>query len=290
MRFSLPSILTLLLVGAAATAQDKYTLRYQLAVGPAVWCQTDQDMNMVMKMGEREMKTSMQTSTWMEGKVLEVKDGTASIEQKYTRVKSKNSGMGGNSEYDSDVAGSKPGMMMRDLAKLVGQSATVQMDATGKILAVKIPADVEAGLEKAGSSLKQTFEQSIMTWPQEPIAVGGTWVSEYDMPMGQMGKGKAKVTNKLIGVKDNVATLEQTTELTIDSKGMPPGMKLEVTKATGSAKIDLRAAMPLEMISDIEMKMVGGADSPMDMTMHMHSSVKQVAAPAAKKADEAPKK
>jgi hypothetical protein len=290
MRHNLSTVLTLLLVSATAAAQDKHTLRYQLAPGPTVWCQTDQDMNMVMKMGEQEMKTSMQTSTWMEGKVVAVKDGTASVEQKYARVKSKSSGMGGNSEYDSDVAGSKPGMMMRDLAKLVGQSATVQMDATGKILAVNIPTGVEAGLEKAGMSLKQTFEQSIMTWPKEPIAVGGTWITEYDMPMGQMGKGKAKVTNKLVGVKDNVATLEQTTELTIDAKGMPPGMKLEVTKATGSAKIDLRAAMPLEMVSDIEMKMQGGADSPMDMTMLMHSAVKQVAAPAAKKADEAPKK
>ncbi len=290
MRLSLPSVLTLLLVSATAAAQDKHTLRYQLAPGPTVWCQQDQDMNMVMKMGEQEMKTSMQTSTWMEGKVVGVKDGVASVEQKYARVKAKSSGMGGNSEYDSDVAGSKPGAMMRDLAKLVGKSATMQMDATGKIVAVNVPADVEAGLEKAGMSLKQTFEQSIMTWPQDPIAVGSTWVTEYDMPMGQMGKGKAKVTNKLVEVKDHVATVETTTELTVDATGMPPGLKLEVTKATGSAKIDLRAAMPLEMVSDMEMKMVGGADSPMNLSMTMRTTVKQVAAPAAKKADEAPKK
>jgi hypothetical protein len=191
--------------------------------------------------------------------------------------------MGAKIDYDSDVAGSKPGMF-RGLADMVGQTVKTTFDATGKTSAVEVDADIEAGLEKAGMSMKQTFEQAIMAWPQEPIAIGATWTTQYEMPMGQMGKAKAVVTNKLVSVKDNVAVVDQTTKMEIDATGMPPGAKLEVTKAVGTAKIDLRAALPVEMTSDVEMKMGGDGDGApmMDMTMTMRSSMKQVPAPAAK--------
>ena len=103
------------------------------------------------------------------------------------------------------------------------------------------------------------------------------------MPMGQIGTGKAKVTNKLIDVKDHVVTLEQKVEMDLSAAKMPGGGKLEVTKAGGTSKIDLRRTMPVEMVMDMEMKM-GGEGSPMQMTMTMHQEMKQCEAPAPKKA------
>ncbi|MBL8756081.1 MAG: hypothetical protein JNK15_22500 [Planctomycetes bacterium] len=285
MRIRPSSVLALLALALPLCAQEKFTLRYTLQPGPAAWYQQDQDNKMAMKMGERTMNGLMATSMWMECKVAAVKDGVATLESKFARVKAKSDGMGGKTDYDSDVEGSRPGSF-RGLAELVGQTVKVSFDDTGKQTNVEVDDDVEAGLEKAGMSMKQTFAQAILTWPKDPIALGDTWTNEYGMPMGQMGKGKVVVTNKLVAVKDHVATVEQTSKIEVESKGLPPGMKLEVTKASGSARIDLRVGMPLEMTTDVEMKIGGGGDTgaAMDMTMTMHSSIKQVPAPAPKAA------
>jgi hypothetical protein len=272
----------LLLAAAPLTAQTKHKFAYQFEAGSVAWTQQVQDMNMSMNMGGREMTQTMKTTMWLESKVTELKDGIAAIEQKYTRVAATGDGMGMKTSYDSDVEGSKPGQL-KDLASMVGKTSKVRVGSDGKIHEFTLADGVEGAAAQAGASLKQTFEQSYMTWPKDGLAIGETWVTEFDMPMGQIGTGKAKVTNKLIDVKDHVVTLEQKVEMDLSAAKMPGGGKLEVTKAGGTSKIDLRRTMPVEMVMDMEMKM-GGEGSPMQMTMTMHQEMKQCEAPAPKKA------
>lgn len=270
----------LLLAAVPLTAQTKHQLAYKFQPGSVAWSQQVQDMNMLMNMGGREMKQGMKTTMWLESKVTEVKDGAAAIEQKYTRVKSTGEGMGMKTDYDSAVEGSKPGAM-KNLAALVDKTSKLRVGSDGKIQEFALAEGAETAAADAGTSLKQTFEQSFMAWPKDGLAIGESWVSEFDMPMGQVGTGKAKVTNKLLDVKGDIVTLEQKVEMDMSAAKMPGGGKLEVTKAGGTTKIDLRRAMPVEMLLDMEMKM-GGEGSRMQMTMTMHQELKQIEAPAEK--------
>jgi hypothetical protein len=282
MRTVVPFALSLLLPLAPLAAQEKVTLRYEFKPGQSVWVQTTQDMNMQMNAGGQEMKTTMSMSMWTECKTTEVKDGVATIENRYARVAVKVDGPGQKLDYDSDVEGSKAGPMGKSFADLVGKVVKMRVDAMGKVLECTMPEGLEDQLERAGLS-KAAFDQQFVSWPKDPVAVGESWKSEFEMPMGQMGNAKTTVTNKLAAVKDKVATVEQNLE--IDMSGLKStGPKMELVKAGGVSKVGVASAMPVDGTMDIEMKM----GDMMKMTQHM--VIKQIEPLAPKKPAETPKK
>ncbi len=286
MRCFAPFAVSLLLPLASLVAQEKFTLRYDLKPGPATWTEMTQEMTQNMSMAGKDMKMNMTTTMWLEGTVKEVKDGIATVEQRYARIKAKSDNPMMKVDYDSAVEGSKPGAM-RSLADLVGQTAKSRVDSSGKVLEFTPPAGGDKAVAATGANLKQAFEQQFTAWPKEPIAIGSTWQSNLDIPMEQMGTMKATITNKLIAVKDGVATVEQAMAMDTSGLKMPGEMKLEVPKAGGTAQIALHCFQPVLATMDMEMKMIGPKDSPMTMTMGMHMTMKQVPAPAAKPADAA---
>jgi hypothetical protein len=277
------STILVLLTAVPALAQDKHTLRLKFVPGHVSHSLQSQDMSMEMAMGEQKMKTTMSVQMWTEAKIADVKDGTASIEHKYTRTKARSDGGMGSMkvDYDSDVPGAKAGPQFAAFGKLVGQKVTTRVDASSKVHGVDVPEDLDIDLERAGLNLKQEFERTFTAFPKDPIAVGESWTTETEMAMGQMGTMKGKVTNKLVDVKGDVATIEQKIEMDTASAKLPQGMKLDITKAEGTSKIDLRTGLPVESRMDMDMKM-GDA-----MAMSVRSTTKQVEPPAAKPAPKA---
>src|SRR5262245_23621041 len=261
---------TLLFVAAPLLAQEKTTLRLKFVPGHVSRAQQSQDLTMSMAMGEQKMNTSLSLEMWTEMKVADVKDGTASIDHKYTRAKARSDSPGSKVDYDSDVPGSKAGAQFAAFGKLVGQTVTTRVDATCKLQEVKVPEDLDMDLERVGMDLKQQFEQMFTAFPKDPIAVGDSWTTESEMKMGQMGMMKSKVVNKLVELKDDVATIEQKIEMDTSTAKLPQGQKLTVPKAGGTSKVDLRTGLPVEQRQDIEMKM---GDM---MTMSIRSVTKQV--------------
>jgi hypothetical protein len=278
MHRSYATIITLFAV-APLLAQDKQTLRLKFVPGHVVHTVQTQDMVMSVAMGEEKMDTTMSIQMWAEAKLSDVKDNVAVIEQTYKRMKAKADMPGSKVDYDSDVEGSKAGPL-GGAAKLVGQKVTVKVDDGSNLKDVSIPEDVADSLERAGVNLKEGFEQSFTSFPKEPIAIGETWKTTREMAMGPMGTMKTNVTNKLVAVKDNVATIEQKMEIDAAGSKMAPNMKVELTKAEGIAKIDLRNGLPIDMTSDLNMKA-----GPMTMTTR--SVMKQVEPPAPKAAPKA---
>jgi hypothetical protein len=289
MRPSARLFLSLLLPFAPLAAQEKLTLRYAFQPGQVTWTQMTQQMTQSMTMAGRDMVTNLTQDTWMESKVTEVKDGVATIENRYARITIKGDGQM-KVDYDSDVEGSKPGVM-KDVAKLVGKTAKLRVDAMGKVLECTLPDGLEDPLEKSGTSMKQGFEQQFVSWPKDPVAVGETWQSNLEFPMGPMGAMKATITNKLVAMKDGVATVEVAMAMDTSGVKMPGGVKFDITvpKAGGVSKVALASAMPLDGTLAIEMKMDGGKDAPMSMKMTQNQAMKQVPAPAPKKPAETPK-
>ncbi|HEU4420362.1 MAG TPA: DUF6263 family protein [Planctomycetota bacterium] len=280
MMHSIPSALVGVLIAVPAFAQDKHTLRLKFVPGHVVHTLQTQDMTMNMAMGEQKMNTTMAMQMWCEAKTIEVKDGVAVMEQTYRRMKAKADGPGMKVDYDSDVEGSKAGMLA-GASKLVGQKVTVKVDEGSNLKDVSVPEDLVDELERAGVNLRESFEQSFTSFPKDPIAIGETWTTTREMAMGQMGKMKTKVTNKLVEVKDNVATIEQKMEMDEAGSELMPGMKVTLTKAEGLAKVDLRNGIPVDMKTEMQMKM-GDA-----MAMTIQTLAKQVEPPAPKAASKA---
>jgi putative nucleotidyltransferase with HDIG domain len=117
----LPAVLSLALVLVPLTAQEKHTLRYTFKPGHVCWLEQTFDMAQEVKRGEMDMKMTQVTTSWAESKTAEVKDGVAAMESRYTRVTAVSDMGGRKSEYDSDVAGSKPGPQLAGLADMVGK-------------------------------------------------------------------------------------------------------------------------------------------------------------------------
>ena len=271
MRHSFAATLTLFAV-APLLAQDKHTLRLKFVPGRVVHTMQKQDMSGDMG-GGKQMNQAI--SMWTEAKIADVKDGVAVIEQTYRRMKATSNTP--KVDYDSDVEGSKPGML-GPATKLVGEKITMKLDESSNLKDVAVPEDLADGLERAGMNLKENFEHTVTAFPKDPIAIGETWTTSRQITMGQMGTMKTTVTNKLIDVKDDVVTIEQKVVMDEAGSKLTPGMKVELTKAEGLAKIDLRTGLPIDMTSDMQMKMAGV------MTMSIRSVTKEVEPPAAKPA------
>lgn len=280
MYHTFPPVLTLLLAAAPLVAQEKFTLRNEFQPGLVSWVSQTQDMSQSMAAGGKPMKTSFQTSMWLESKVVEAKDGVAAIEQRFARIKSLGSGPGMKVDYDSDVEGSKAGPM-RALADLAGKTAKLRVDAQGKVQDFTLPDDLGEELERIGVSLKQGFEQAFCAWPTEPVAIGDSWESELEFPMAQLGSMKAKVANKLIAVKDKLVTVEQKVTMDVSGLTLPGTMTMEVTKSEGTSTFDLRLPMPVDGTMDLAMKMSAGENAP-SVTIEMKSAIKQIEPPAPK--------
>jgi hypothetical protein len=280
--------LSLLLASTALVAQEKFTLRNEFQPGSTFWWLQTQDMSQTMQMGDKPMATAVKSQVWMEGKVAEVKDGVATIEQRYARIKAFSDSPMMKVDYDSDVPDSKPGPM-RALAQLVDKTVKARVDTRGKVHDVTAPEDVEDALATVGTSLKQGFEQASVAWPEQPVAIGDTWTNEMDFPMAQMGTMKAVITNKLVAVKDKHVTVEQKIKMDTSGLKLPGNMKMEVTKSEGTMVADLRSPAPVDGTVITEMKMGGGGAGP-TMNMTMNVSMKSVEKPAPKAAPaDAPK-
>ena len=280
----IPAVLSLALVLVPLTAQEKHTLRYTFRPGHVCWLEETLDMAQEVKRGEMDMKATQVTTSWAEAKTAEVKDGVATMARRYARVTAATDMNGQKSQYDSEVAGSKPSPMLAGLPELVGKSVALRVDTVGKVVEVSADEAMKKTLEKLGSSLQEGTEMSILSLPKDPVAVGDTWTSEQKFPMGPAGAMMAKLTHKLVGVKGKVATIESKMEL--DTSGVKiPGVQLVAEAASCAFELSLDDGLPLAARTEMVLKST--AESQMQMKMTIRQSTKQVPAPAPKK--DAPK-
>jgi hypothetical protein len=121
--------------------------------------------------------------------------------------------------------------------------------------------------------------------PDEPVAIGATWLSETNAPVGRFGDMKCKITNKLVSVEKGIARLDQKMEFATDALNLPGGMTIEVRDATAYTMVDLSSGMTAD--SETSMSMVMSMPQGMKMNMAMKTTMKRVdpAAEAAAKKD-----
>ena len=72
------------------TKKQKHMVRFSFKAGTVTHRVLDQDMNMTMNMGAKDMVTNIKMSMWMTASIVAVKGNTADIEQKITRMPKSN--------------------------------------------------------------------------------------------------------------------------------------------------------------------------------------------------------
>ena len=126
---SLSFVIAFLFITLALPAQEKHTLRYDLKPGATVWMQMVQEMTQNTSRDGKETKIAMTTTMLMEGKATEVKDGVATIEQRYARIQLKCDSPMRKIDFDSDVEGAKPGQFRKDTDAIPAQTRIIIFDA-----------------------------------------------------------------------------------------------------------------------------------------------------------------
>lgn len=256
---------------AAVSAQEKHLLRLHFKSGTVQHSAMSQEMQMSMDMGGQAMNTGMNMQMFMTVTVGEVKDAVAALEQEVTRLKVKMDNPMMTVDYDSADPKSKPGML-REMTKMLGAKVKTRVRDTGKVESTEVVSD---GIDE--EQAEQMTNQMAVMLPQHPVAIGETWETTTEMPMGQAGQAEVKIVNKLVALTDTHIQVEQTMSLAEDGGETAMG-KISKFEGKGSSTIDVRTGLPSESSMEIHMTL----DGAMKAQMVLKQSMKPTPPPAPK--------
>jgi len=175
---------------------------------------------------------------------------------------------------DQALVGAAMKSSLMSLKGLSG-SGTISSRGVSKAAQIKVSSSADPKTQQAADQLKDSLSHLVTVFPQEPIGQGASW--EVKMPVKTEGMTISQTTTyKLASAESDHLKIDTTVAQTaanqkIESPAMP-GMKMDVTKMTGTGKgnaaLDLSKLLATEgtMEMHIEMNMalnMGGQKQPM---------------------------
>jgi len=175
---------------------------------------------------------------------------------------------------DQALVGAAMKSSLMSLKGLSG-SGTISSRGVSKAAQIKVSSSADPKTQQAAEQLKDSLSHLVTVFPQEPIGQGASW--EVKMPVKTEGMTISQTTTyKLASAESDHLKIDTTVAQTaanqkIESPAMP-GMKMDVTKMTGTGKgneaLDLSKLLATEgtMEMHIEMNMalnMGGQKQPM---------------------------
>lgn len=222
----------ILMAALLLAAQDgKVELKWKFEKGRELTYRHVQKQTMEFAGTAMEQESS-QTHLWTVKEVDE--KGNALVEMKVTAVSAKASGAM-EYEYDSEKdkeAPANPQAAM--MAKMVGQSFTMRMSTSGKVLEVrgydKLMDEMLKDLgDQAGpmremmkqmmsdDTMKSMLQQMAPMLPEKAVAKGDSWKNDFTLKMPMIGGMKFGISSTLTDLKDGEAHVTQ--DWTIELKG-----------------------------------------------------------------------
>lgn len=209
--------------------------------------------------------------------------GTATLAVKYEAVAVKASGLQ-DLDFDSEKHKEVPADPTAQLvSRLVGQSFTLKLGPSGKVLEVKGFDRILDALFKEGAddpqqalqreALKQAYsDESIqsmmqmmfMPLPETPVGTGDSWKTELAFQMPVAGKARLAGTSRLAGLERAEARLEQEWKLETvppedaDKNPMAGLVKLNSVKGKGRAAFSTERGLFLDSKMESTMVMTTG--------------------------------
>lgn len=231
-----------LLVLGVASAQEpagapaRLSLRHDLEVGTEFAYGIEVGVEIEQQLDGVEERTSLRFQLWFQAKV-EADGPPKRVAHKVQRVVARTDSKLAKIDFDSDLAGSEPGAM-EPLAKLVGETFQVHVDALGRIARVEAPAGVRADPQQF-ADFDSLFAVFFVPLPEQPVGRADRWVTDARLlDPKTVGKGVVPCTHTVAKVDGDVVVLEDAYDV-----GDPrrPGVKFEVLAAKGSVLFDHKA-------------------------------------------------
>ena len=217
------------LLAPISSAQEKYTLRLNLAEGQSY--QQRMQLSQVINQEMNGVKMTMNQDLIMDYDyaVTEVDaSGVATVTCTYTRVASKTTAPGGEMSFDSATVESPVAPQFRPLAAMIGKTFTTRIDPMGMVQSMAGMSEILDAIvsemtvegperEKMLANMKRQFgedamkdfiEQSMAIYPANPVAVGESWPKAIEIT--QMVPLTLDNTWVLKEVTGDTATLEVT--------------------------------------------------------------------------------
>lgn len=206
------------------SALAETTLRWKFKEGNSTTYEMQQKMEMAMKAGAQDFKTTTTQTmdlTWTVRKVNE--DGSCEMSQTIDRIRFQMEGPTGKVEYDSKIPPAKDAnpvlaMIGPMFSALVGAEFQLKMDPLGHISDLQMPKKFEESLQGSQvaqmggmgpDAMKQMIQQSGLILPEQPIDEQYKWTSnmEVKVPFGQMSS--TNTMTYLGAVKDKGSALDK---------------------------------------------------------------------------------
>lgn len=288
---------------AYATNPQKVKLRLNLEAGKTYKIVQIATQDITQTIMGQEQKIHQETSTFYDYKVLSKNaSGEMKIEVTYTRVKFKQDGPNGLTEYDSDDKTAEANPATQGHAALIGKQFTMLITPMGKVKELEgidqMLSDMidDMGVPDAqNQQLKETLkgqfgteamranmEKSMALYPKKKVKVGDTW--EVNTEMASPFAMVMNNSYKLVEIKNGLAKVQLTSTMKSAPNGAP--MKTGEMKMTfkldgsqsGVVFIDTQTGLTTK--SDIDQDMKGDVSidmggQSMEFPMKIKGKVKQ---------------
>lgn len=193
----------LIILVSAGSLPAQTTLRWKFQQGQRLTQVVKQNMSMNAKAGDLDIETKMKQTIDATWHVTAVDDqGTATIEQDFTRLRMKMDAMGNAFEFDSDDPKELEGigaLVAPALKALADTQFTLTMSSSGKIDKVEVPdSAVEAFQSIPGAGqmggmfskegLVKMIKQGSYHFPDGALEQGDSWTIKAENELTQIGK------------------------------------------------------------------------------------------------------
>lgn len=239
------------LTAVASAASADTTLRWKFATGQKRNYVMTQKMAMKMELMGKQIETTVTQTVDMTWEVKEVdKDGVAEMVQTIDRVKLSMMGPTGNIDMDTakveDPAGA-PAPLTTLFRAMTGTPFASKVTPRGELRDVQVPAKIVDAFKNAGpagamlgneESLKNMFGQSLIVFPEGPVAQGKSWTGNRKMPM-PFGTMVMDITYTLEGATGPVEKIGIDTKVKIEPKeGVPVSIAVKSQDMKGHCRFD----------------------------------------------------
>lgn len=236
--------------------------------------------------GPMQMKSTGMEEQGTALQVLEVDEaGTATFQQKFTRIKLSQETPMGKQEFDSakkeDLEKAKEDPDLKIYAAMLEKPITLKMDKNGNILdvkgyeelfteALKGNPNAEAAKEMfSNDAYKKIAQAGYSTLPAEPVAKGDSWNVKNDIPLGMAGNMKMELKLTLEGTETVGERLcarikMELVEFALEG-GMLAGATVSRKDGTGTFLFDIAEGIMVKTETKINFTLSMG--NPMDPTM-----------------------
>jgi hypothetical protein len=273
-----------LLLILAPAVQEKSELRWKWKKGEELVYKSQQK-TLLELLGQPIEQQMAYTYSMTVSEVSET--GEATLQVKYLAVAAKGSSPQGEFDYDSEkdkeAPADGPGALH---ARMVGQSFTMKMDATGRVTDVKgYDKVVEAMMkgEEPNPQFKQMFsndsfkgmmQQMAPPLPKAKVGKGDPWETDFVVKMPMIGGMKFTQSSKLSDLKEGNAHIDQDIKVEL-VKGEPDNpfaglVELKDAAGKASAVFSVEKGCFLSQKSAMELKIaVQAQEMPMKTVVEL---------------------